>query len=82
MTYHDETRILKADEGKWITNDGVNFAIEAKLAPGDDVSNWWEVDELPPEPIETKIDYIADENEPPAQDTGGDVEQPNTINSD
>lgn len=50
MTYNEETRILKADEGKWITNDGENFAIEAKLAPSEDVANWWEVSELPPEP--------------------------------
>lgn len=51
MTYNAETRILKADEGKWITNDGENFAIEAKLAPSEDVANWWEVDHLPqPEP--------------------------------
>lgn len=62
MTYNEETRILKADEGKWITN-GETYAIEAKLAPGDDVSNWWEVDELPPipEPDESKIDYLANE---------------------
>lgn len=58
MTWNEETRILKADPGKWITN-GITYAIEAKLAPGDDVSNWWEVDELP-EPVETKIDYLAD----------------------
>lgn len=50
MTYNEETRILKADEGKWITNDGENFAIEAKLAPSESVENWWEVDHLPPEP--------------------------------
>lgn len=50
MTWNEETRILKADEGKWITNDGENFAIEAKLAPSEDVNNWWEVDKLPPEP--------------------------------
>ena len=50
MTWNEETRILKADKGKWITNDGENFAIEAKLAPSEDVNNWWEVDELPPEP--------------------------------
>ena len=59
MTYNEETRILKADEGKWITN-GITYAIEAKLAPGDDVSNWKDVDHLP-EPVETKIDYIANE---------------------
>ena len=60
MTWNEETRILKADEGKYITN-GVTYAIEAKLAPGDDVSNWWEVDELPPEQDEEKIDKLADE---------------------
>lgn len=60
MTYNKETRILKADPGKWITN-GYTYAIEAKLAPGDDVANWWEVSELPPEPDDSKIDYLADE---------------------
>lgn len=50
MTWNEETRILKADEGKWITNDDINFAIEAKLAPSENVNNWWEVDKLPPEP--------------------------------
>lgn len=50
MTWNEETRILKADEGKWITNDGENFAIEAKLAPSESVENWWEVSELPPMP--------------------------------
>ena len=48
MTYNEETRILKADEGKWITNDGKEFDVEAKLAPSEDVANWWEVDHLPP----------------------------------
>lgn len=51
MTYNEETRILKADAGKWITNDGKNFAIEAKLAPSENVKNWREVDVLPPQPI-------------------------------
>lgn len=67
MTWNEETRILKADPGKWITN-GITYAIEAKLAPGDDVSNWWEVDELPPEPenkkengTENENDYLANE---------------------
>lgn len=60
MTYNEETRILKADLGKWITN-GETYATEAKLAPGDDVSNWWEVSELPPEPDDSKIDYLANE---------------------
>ena len=50
MTYDEQTRILKADEGKWITNDDENFAIEAKLAPSESVDNWWEVDKLPPQP--------------------------------
>lgn len=53
MTYNEETRILRADEGKWITNDGANFAIEAKLAPSESVENWWEVDKLPPQPEPT-----------------------------
>lgn len=61
MTYNEETRILKADEGKWITNDGENFAIEAKLAPSESVDNWWEVDEIPPQPEDSKIDYNANE---------------------
>lgn len=50
MTWNEETRILKADEGKWVTEDGINFAIEVKLAPSESVDNWWEVSELPPEP--------------------------------
>ena len=50
MTYDSETRILKAADGCWVTNDNENFAIEAKLAPSEDVANWWEVDHLPPEP--------------------------------
>lgn len=61
MTWNEETRILKADEGKWITN-GDTYAIEAKLAPSDDMANWRGVDELP-EAQETKIDYLADEYE-------------------
>ena len=51
MTWNAETRILKADD---------TYAIEAKLAPSDDVANWWEVDELPPQPDEN-IDYLANE---------------------
>ena len=63
MTYNEETRILKADEGKWITNDGENFAIEAKLAPSESVDNWWEVDHLPqPENKENKKENV-EENE-------------------
>ena len=50
MIYNEETRILKAADGCWITNDGENFAIEAKLAPSESVENWWEVSELPPQP--------------------------------
>ena len=48
MTYNEQTRILKAADGKYIT-DGKAYGIEAKLAPSDNVSNWWEVDTLPPE---------------------------------
>ena len=48
MTWNEETRILRAAEGKWIT-DGETYAIEAKLAPSEDVHNWWEIDTLPPE---------------------------------
>lgn len=51
MTWNEETRILKADEGKWVTEDDINFAIEVKLAPSESPDNWWEVDKLPPEPI-------------------------------
>lgn len=57
MTWNEETRILKADEGKWVTEDDINFAIEVKLAPSEDVANWWEVDHIPEPPIEP----IADE---------------------
>lgn len=45
MTWNAETRILKADDGKWITN-GETYAIEAKLAPSESVENWREVDEF------------------------------------
>lgn len=48
MTWNEETRILRADEGKWVTEDDIQFAIEVKLAPSEDVGNWWEVDKLPP----------------------------------
>ena len=54
MTYDAETRILRADAGKWVTEDDISFAIEVKLAPSENVSNWHEVDELPPEPDEYK----------------------------
>lgn len=60
MTYNEETRILRADDGKWITN-GDTYAIEAKLAPSESVENWREVSELPPEPDDSKIDYLANE---------------------
>ena len=65
MTYDEETRILRADEGKWITNDGENFAIEAKLAPSENVANWWEVDEIPPQPENPELadEYINTEPE-------------------
>ena len=46
MTWNEETRILRAAEGKWIT-DGETYAIEAKLAPSESVENWWEIDNLP-----------------------------------
>lgn len=51
MTWNEETRTLKASHGKYVTN-GITCALEAKLAPGDDISNWWEISELPPEPEE------------------------------
>lgn len=63
MTYNEETRILRADDGKWITN-GDTYAIEAKLAPSDDVANWWEVDKIPePENPELADEYINTEPE-------------------
>ena len=60
MTWNEETRILRADEGKWVTEDDINFAIEVKLAPSENVANWWEVDNLPPVP-EPQPEPIADE---------------------
>lgn len=60
MTWNEETRILKADDGKWVTEDDIQFAIEVKLAPSESPDNWHEVDHLP-EPQESKIDYLADE---------------------
>lgn len=80
MTYDEQTRILRADAGKWITNDDLNFAIEAKLAPSENVANWWEVDELPPIPTDTKNNYIADENDAPAQDTGDEIKTDENAN--
>lgn len=64
MTWNEETRILKADAGKWITNDDVNFAIEAKLAPSENVANWREVDKIP-EPDDSALadEYINTEPE-------------------
>ena len=59
MTWNEETRILRADEGKRITNNGEDFYIEAKLAPSEDVNNWWEVDTWPPD-VELKTE---EENE-------------------
>lgn len=59
MTWNEETRILKAEEGRWVTEDDINFAIEVKLAPSESPDNWWEVDELPPELDEEKIDKLA-----------------------
>lgn len=56
MTWNADTRILKADDGKWITNDGENFAVEARLAPSESVDNWWEVEHLPEPPEEQDID--------------------------
>lgn len=61
MTWNEETRILKAEEGRWVTEDDINFAIEVKLAPSESPDNWWEVDELPPELDEEKIDKLANE---------------------
>lgn len=60
MTWNEETRILRADDGKWVTEDDINFAIEVKLAPSENVSNWWEVDHIPEPPI-PPIEPIADE---------------------
>lgn len=65
MTWNEETRILNADDGKWVTNDGTDFAIEVKLAPSENVANWWEVSELPPEPEYAALadEYINTEPE-------------------
>ena len=61
MTWNEETRILRADDGKRVTEDDINFAIEVKLAPSESPDNWWEVSELPPEPPFTPIEPDADE---------------------
>ena len=61
MTWNEETRILRADDSKWVTEDGINFAIEVKLAPSESVENWREVDELPPVPEPQPIEPNADE---------------------
>lgn len=50
MIWNVETRILRADECKWVTEDDENFVIEVKLAPSESPDNWWEVDELSPVP--------------------------------
>ena len=65
MTWNEDTRILKADEGKWVTEDDINFAIEVKLAPSESVENWREVSELPPEPESPALadEYINTEPE-------------------
>lgn len=65
MTWNKETRILKADEGKWVTEDDINFAIEVKLAPSESVENWREVSELPPEQENPELadEYINTEPE-------------------
>ena len=65
MTWNEETRILKADDGKWVTEDDINFAIEVKLAPSESVENWREVSELPPEPENPELadEYINTEPE-------------------
>lgn len=60
MTWNEETRILRADEGKWVTEDDINFAIEVKLAPSEDIANWWKVDHIP-EPPFPPIEPNADE---------------------
>lgn len=42
--------------------DEGEFAVYIKkLAPSESVENWWEVDEIPPQPEDSKIDYIANE---------------------
>ena len=64
MIWNEETRILKADAGKWVTEDDVNFVIEVKLAPSENVLNWHEVDELPePENPALADEYINTEPE-------------------
>ena len=64
MTWNEETRILKADEGKWVTEDDINFAIEVKLAPSENVENWREVDHLPdPQPDEDDVLRGTSEND-------------------
>lgn len=65
MTWYGDTRILRADKGKWVTEDDTSFAIEVKLAPSENVLNWHEVDELPPEPENPAMadEYINTEPE-------------------
>lgn len=46
MTWNEQKRILRADEGKRIT-DGETYAIEVKLPLSVNVESWWEVSEWP-----------------------------------
>lgn len=64
MTWNEETRILKADEGKWITEDDINFAIEVKLAPSESPDNWWEVDHIPEPQPEPEPEEEVEQDEP------------------
>ena len=49
MTWNEQTRILRADADKWIT-DGDTYAIEAHLPLSVSPNSWRQVDNLPPEP--------------------------------
>ncbi len=62
MTYDPETRILCAAPGKWVTN-GETYAIEAKLAPSEDVAHWREIDEaeVPAEPQDDEYENTEPE---------------------
>ena len=64
MTWNEETRILKADEGKWITEDDKNFVIEVHLAPSESPDNWWEVDHIPEPQPEPKPEEKVEQDEP------------------
>jgi hypothetical protein len=46
MTWNEQKRILRADEGKRIT-DGETYAIEVKLPLSVNVESWREVSEWP-----------------------------------